>query len=444
MGERKAGVRAAAVSCVLLLGGCAGTGNTGSARHEPVTVAKAPAQLPVPRGKGGKSADDFNGDGRRDLVLNDLVKSPDDAHGDDAGIGIVYGTGATHGLAPGARKLLTPARQAARTKGQSPAVFDAEASCDLDRDGFTDLVVSTDPPYDGQGRPPVPLQILFGSPAGLTGKAVKLVIPEGARAGNDWPDQPVCGDFDGDGAEDLVVHASDGRLSYLRGPFTRKGAPRAAGRPLPSPGTVPTGPALDVNRDGYDDLLVRTAEGPATSALVLGGPAGPTRTGTALPSGIDVALGRFGRGRALDAAVGSMDGTYLRYDLPTAVPDSISTPGSVLDAGDFDGDGVSELVSSGAELRILRGRTSGLSATGMVTVPPPARGTTRVLAVADFTGDGRADLVVRTYDGETKDTVAVYAGSKEALVTAKPTVTFSTSEFLGMDSRTTSDTHLRN
>ncbi|MFD7608256.1 FG-GAP repeat domain-containing protein [Streptomyces mirabilis] len=444
MGERKAGVRAAAVSCVLLLGGCAGTGNTGAARHEPVTVAKAPAQLPVPRGKGGKSADDFNGDGRRDLVLNDLVKSPDDAHGDDAGIGIVYGTEATHGLAPGARQLITPARQAARTKGQSPAVFDAEASCDLDRDGFTDLVVSTDPPYDGQGRPPVPLQILFGSPAGLTGKAVGLVIPEGARAGNDWPDQPVCGDFDGDGAEDLVVHASDGRLSYLRGPFTREGAPRAAGRPLPSPGTVPTGPALDVNRDGYDDLLVRTAEGPATSALVLGGPAGPTRTGTALPSGIDVALGRFGRGRALDAAVGSMDGTYLRYDLPTAVRDSISTPGSVLDAGDFDGDGVSELVSSGAELRILRGRTSGLSAEGMVTVPPPARGTTRVLAVADFTGDGRADLVVRTYDGETKDTVAVYAGSKEALVTAKPTVTFSTSEFLGMASRTTSDTHLRN
>ncbi|MFF3575777.1 FG-GAP repeat domain-containing protein [Streptomyces mirabilis] len=439
MGGRKAGIRAgAAISCVLLLGGCGGAGNNGSARHEPVTVAKAPAQLPVPRGKGSKSADDFNGDGLRDLVLNDLVKSPDDAHGDDAGIGIVYGTGTgagtTHGLAPGARQLLNPARQAARTKGRSPAVFDAEASCDLDRDGFTDLVVSTDPPYDGQGRPPVPLQILFGSPAGLTGRAVELVIPAAARVGNDWPDQPVCGDFDGDGAEDLVVHASDGRLSYLRGPFTRKGAPRAAGKPLPSPGTVPTGPALDVNRDGYDDLLVRTAEGPATSALVLGGPAGPTRTGTALPNGIDVALGPFGRGRALDAAVGSMDGTSLRYDLPTAVRDSISTPGSVLDAGDFDGDGVSELVSSGAELRILRGRTTGLSATGMVTVPPPARGTTRVLTVADFTGDGRADLVVRTYDGETKDTVAVYAGSKEALVTAKPTVTFSTSEFLGMNS----------
>lgn len=321
-------------------------------------------------------------------------------------------------------------------QGQSPAVFDAEASCDLDKDGFTDLVVSTDPPYDGQGRPPVPLQILFGSPAGLTGKAVGLAIPAQARAGSDWPDQPVCGDFDGDGAEDLVVHASNGQLSYLRGPFTRKGAPRAAGRPLPSPGNVPTGPALDVNRDGRDDLLVRTAEGTATSALVLGGPAGPTRSGTALPAGIDVALGRFGKGSGLDAAVGAMDGTYLRYDLglPDATRGSITTPGSMLDAGDFDGDGVSELVSSGAELRILRGRTTGLSATGMVTVPPPARGTTRVLTVADFTGDGRADLVVRTYDGETKDTVAVYPGSKTELVTAKPTITFSTSEFLGMNS----------
>ena len=45
-------------------------------------------------------------------------------------------------------------------------------------------------------------------------------------------------------------------------------------------------------------------------------------------------------------------------------------------------------------------------------------------------GDGRADLVVRTYRGETWDEIAVYPGMKGATVTAKPTVTFSTSEFL--------------
>lgn len=92
------------------------------------------------------------------------------------------------------------------------------------------------------GPAPVPLQILFGSPAGLTGRAVELVIPAAARAGNDWPDQPVCGDFDGDGAEDLVVHASDGRLSYLRGPFTRKGAPARRADPSPHPAPCPPAP----------------------------------------------------------------------------------------------------------------------------------------------------------------------------------------------------------
>ncbi|MGA5452226.1 FG-GAP repeat domain-containing protein [Streptomyces umbrinus] len=432
---------AALTVCILgggLAVGCgptADSGDGGSAgKREPLTVAKAPAQLPVPLGKGSKAADDFNGDGHPDLVLNDLVKR--DSHGDDAGIGVVYGS--ARGLAPGARQLLSAARNAAATKGQLPAVFDAEASCDLDRDGYTDLVVSTDPPFDGQGQPPVPLQILFGSARGLAGKAVQLVIPPQARFGNDWPDQPVCGDFNNDKADDLVVHASDGRLSYLRGPFTRKGAPKAAGAPLASPGNVPTPPAVDVDGDGYDDLLVRTAEGSAasasTSSLVPGGPTGPAGTAVALPSGVDVAFGRFGKGKGLDAAIGSMTGTALRYDVPGTLRGKLDVAGTVLDSGDFDGDGLSELVSSGTELRVLKGRTTGLSKAGMVTVPPPARGTTRVLKVADFDGDGRADLAVRTYRGDTKDTIAVYPGSKQGLLAREPELTFSTSEFLGMES----------
>ncbi|WP_192583018.1 FG-GAP repeat domain-containing protein [Streptomyces albicerus] len=402
-------------------------------QRKSVTVAKAPARLPVPLGRGSRTADDFNGDGHRDLVLNDLVKR--DSHGDDGGIGVVYGS--ARGLAPGARQLLSAARHAAATGGQVPAVFDAEASCDLDQDGFTDLVVSTDPPYDGLGQPPVPLQILFGSSRGLAGKGVKLVIPAQARFGNDWPDQPVCGDFDGDEAMDLVVHASDRQLSYLRGPFTRKGAPEAAGAPLVSPGNVPAPPAADVNGDGYDDLLVRTTEGSAasssTSALVPGGPAGPTGAPVALPSGIDVTFGQFGAGEGLDAAIGSMRGTALRYDVPGARRGELDVAGSVLDSGDFDADGVSELVSSGSELRVFKGRADGVSASGMVTVPPPAQGTTRVLKVADFDGDGRADLVVRTYRGDTKDTVAVYRGAKQGLIARKPELSFSSSGFLGME-----------
>ncbi|MFE9684667.1 FG-GAP repeat domain-containing protein [Streptomyces sp. NPDC006285] len=435
MEKRGIRVASAVAGCALLLAGCGGPGGGGdgadSAGREPVTVAKAPARVPVPLGRGSKVDSDFNGDGHRDLVLNDLVKR--DTHGDDAGIGIVYGSG--RGLAPGARQLLSTAQHAAATEGQLPAVFDAEASCDLDEDGFTDLVVSTDPPYDGQGRPPVPLQILFGSSRGLSGKAVKLTIPAQARFGNDWPDQPVCGDFNGDEADDLVVHASDGQLSYLRGPFTRKGAPKAAGAPLASPGNVPTSPAVDIDGDGYDDLLVRTAEGAGASesSLVLGGPTGPAGDAIALPKGVDVAFGQFGRGKGLDAAIGTMRATALRYEVPGTQRGELAVAGTVLDAGDFDGDGTGELVSSGSRLRILRSGSGGVSATGMVTVQPPAPGTTRVLAVADFDGDARADLVVRTYRGDTKDTVAVYPGAKKGLLAREPALTFSTSGFLGAE-----------
>ncbi|MFE6282592.1 FG-GAP repeat domain-containing protein [Streptomyces sp. NPDC057877] len=425
-------VVATVIGSLALLAGC-GSAQDDDARATPdkpvQKAAEAPAspQLPIPRGKGSETDHDFNGDGHRDLLLNDLVKAQ--SHADDAGLGIVYG--GPRGLTPGARQLLTPERHAARTQNQLPALFDAEAVCDLDGDGFTDLVVSTDPPYDGQGQPPVPLQLLFGSPKGLTGKAAKLTIPTRARAGNDWPDQPVCGDFDGDGAQDLVVHASEQQLSYLRGPFTRKGAPRAATAPLPAPGNLPTGPAADVNRDGYDDLLVRTAEGAAPATLVLGTPTGPTGTAVALPSGTDFALGRFGKGAALDAAVGTETGTALRYDLPTGTRATLPTaPGSGLDSADFDGDGYDDLVSvsaDGTELRVSPGGSAGPDA---VTVTPAARGTSQVLTAGDFDGDGRADLVVRTYRGDTADTVALYPGTERGLVAGSPVLTFSSAEFL--------------
>ncbi|MDJ0466790.1 VCBS repeat-containing protein [Streptomyces sp. H27-C3] len=288
------GIAATAVSCaVLLLAGCgpsdpeaapAGSKNGDTAPSTAALANKAAAH-PVPRGGGSRVPEDFNGDGHRDLVLNDLVKAAQDRLGDDAGIGIVYGSKSPGALDPAVRQLLTPARNAAPTDGTLPAAFDAETSCDLDKDGFADLVVTTDPPFNGTGRPPVPLQILFGGPAGLTGKAVKLRIPEAARYGNEWPGHPVCGDFDGDGSQDLAVTASGGRLSYLRGPFTRTGAPRAAGAARPGVGPVLAAPEpkADVNGDGYDDLVSTTrAHAPGTAGrgkLLPGGPAGPGRAG---------------------------------------------------------------------------------------------------------------------------------------------------------------------
>ncbi|MGW4393510.1 FG-GAP repeat domain-containing protein [Streptomyces sp. NBC_00063] len=408
---------------LLLLTGCGDHDKAAASKeHRPVAMAGRPeAALPVPRGRGSKVPDDFNGDGAPDLVLDDLVHK---GLGDDPGIGIVYGKKG-HGLVPGARQLLRPAKYAAPTKGETPAAFDSEASCDLDKDGFTDLVVSTDPPFDGQGQPPVPLQILFGGPEGMTRKGVKLVVPAQARFGNDWPDQPVCGDFDGDGSVDLTVHASGGRLSFLRGPFTRKGAPRAAGKPLAAPGNVPVGPAFDVDRDGYDDLLVRrTSGGSSPSRIVLGGPQGPARSGAALPSGLGLAVGRFTKGAGADTALLTASGVTLsRPGAP-----ALKATGTAITAGDFDGDGAAELVVSGGASKAPKVLPANGKAA--VTVTPDAAGTTQVLEATDLDGDGRADLVVRTYRGESTDAIAVYPGVKGgSLLAEKPQVTFSTAEF---------------
>ncbi|WP_443079113.1 FG-GAP repeat domain-containing protein [Streptomyces sp. NBC_01498] len=276
----------------LLLTGCGGSDSDGgrpdggakNGDTAPRSGGASVPKRPVPRGDGSEVPSDFNGDGHRDLVLNDLVKAPDAIQGDDAGIGIVYGSGSPRGIDPAVRQTLSPTANGAATDGVLPAAFDAVAACDLDGDGFSDLVVSTDPPYDGVGRPPVPLQLLFGGPEGIKGKAVVLKIPEKARYGDDWPDHPVCGDFDGDGETDLAVSATEGRVSHLSGPFTRAGAPDAAAAPLPGGGPVLYAPTkADTDGDGYDDLVhAPRTHAPGQKAkgkLLLGGPRGPGEPG---------------------------------------------------------------------------------------------------------------------------------------------------------------------
>ncbi|MFJ9308531.1 FG-GAP repeat domain-containing protein [Streptomyces cyaneofuscatus] len=326
--------------------------------------APVPA-IPVPRGEGSRVPYDFNGDGHPDLVINDLVKAPEDPRGDDAGTGIVYGTEGSP-LDPAARRLLNARANASKSGDTLPAAFDAEAACDLDRDGFTDLIVSTDPPYNGVGAPPVPLQILFGSPEGLTGKAVTVRIPAQARFGKEWPEHPVCGDFDGDGSTDLAVTASDGRISFLRGPFARTGAP--AGATLLPDGTpylhAPE-PKADTDGDGYDDLVATTRpRTPGTAAegtLLLGSADGPARPG-----------GTY---------------TFPAEKLPEA---PLRTKG-----------------------------TKGTKATKDTT-------RTTLLSHGDFDGDKKADTVVRTYHGGREDLVALYAAGN----TDDPVLTFSTALFL--------------
>ncbi|MGX1848791.1 FG-GAP repeat domain-containing protein [Streptomyces sp. NPDC055299] len=439
MRGRSAVAAGCGLALALLLSSChpfapSGAGRP-AARHR---ASSLPAARPVPAGHGSRTAQDFNGDGHRDLVVDSLL-APAGGHDDDPGIGIVYGS--AHGLAPATRELLTPARNAAPTGTTVPASFEAETVCDLDRDGFSDLVVTTDPPYDGIGRPPVPVQLLFGSPRGLgAGRAVRLRIPARARFGNEWPDQPVCGDFDGDGAEDLAVTASGPRISYLRGPFTRSGAPRAAGAPVAVPGTAlaaaaPLSSAADLDHNGADDLLVRAAGPgrPARSRLALGGPRGPVRAGpAAYPPGYATVFGRFSAGgRGPTPVTAGTDGLLSVAGRPgTLRTDTGGTP--TLAAAEVTGDGYTDLVIGGTRPAFLAGSPKGLSSTVHRLTVPRLPGTGRplstVLALTDFDGDHHADLVLLTRRGHTHDRVTVHPGGPSGLA-PKPALSFTTADF---------------
>ncbi|MFJ9622592.1 VCBS repeat-containing protein [Streptomyces sp. NPDC101181] len=332
--------------------------------ESPATSSAYPAgtpRIPVPRGTGSRVPYDFNGDGHRDLVIDDLVKAPKDSHGDDAGIGIVYGT-ADRPLDPAARQLLSARANAAKSGDTLPVAFESEAACDLDRDGFTDLIVSTDPPYNGVGAPPVPLQILFGSPEGLTGTAVTLRIPHTARSGTEWPERPVCDDFDGDGRSDLAVTASAGQVTFLTGPFTRAGASRGAELlPGGGPYLYAPEPREDTDGDGYDDLVAATR------------PHEPGRAGR----------GTLLLGSARGPARGGGPYTFTAERLPSAP----------------------------------------LNATDPAAYPSDAH--TTLLAHGDYDGDRRPDTVVRTSRGERQDLIALYpAGNTKSPLAVFSTTLF--------------------
>ncbi|MEI5135157.1 VCBS repeat-containing protein [Streptomyces libani] len=436
MGRRIAAT--AGLGLALVLSSCGLLSPAGDARpSSPHRASSLPRARPVPAGHGSRTAHDFNGDGHPDLVLDSLL-APSGGHDDDPGIGIVYGS--AHGLVPATRELLTPARHAAPTAGTAPASFDAETVCDLDRDGFSDLVVTTDPPYDGIGRPPVPVQLLFGSPHGLgPARAVKLRIPDRARFGNEWPDQPVCGDFDGDGAPDLAVTASGPRISYLRGPFTRTGAPKAAGAPVDIPGTAlaTTTPlsSSDIDGDGTDDLLVRAADPGrrARSRLALGGPRGPLRAGpAAYPPGYATVFGCFtGAGRGVTSVTADTGGLLSVGGRPGGIRTGAGRI-PTLAAGDVDHDGNPDLVVAGSRPALLSGTANGLSTTArrlpVPRLPGSGRPHSTVLALADFDGDHRADLVLLTQRDRTHDRVTVLPGGPSGLA-ARPAHSFTTADF---------------
>jgi len=216
------------------------------------------------------------------------------------------------------------------------------------------------------------------------------------------------GDLDRDGADDLVARDLDGRLWLLPGDG-RSGL----GRPVRLGGEwsgYDLSPSMgDVTNDGRVDLMATRAEGRKIFVFPGGGKQGleGTRLGpfrgvrgstwTAVAGAVDARAGNDVLTQDPDGGLLLLAGNGRRnVDLIERLAVDLSKAEAVLNVGDWDRDGLGDLVvrlaTGGPQL--LRGTAVGGFAD---PVPLGGRwtGVRDLTAVGDLTGDGRPDLVGR-------------------------------------------------
>ena len=333
-----------------------------------------------------------------------------------------------------------------------PAVQVAARGCDYDGDGYHDLAIGSpgeDLGADGQHVDSGSVTVLFGSTTGLTTAGAQLWhynrpgvtgrLESGARFG----ETRSCGDFDGDGYDDLAIGAPGrdkgqredaGAVTILYGgpaglavagqDLFHLGTPGVRGVPNPGTGWGASLAVGDFNGDGYDDVAAGAPDamrdGHDAAGLVvvlLGSPGGIDGTSVLLHDGIGALPGAPDAGDRFGAAlaVADFDGDD-QDDLVIGIPGETS--------GSHPGSGEVLMAPGGNNVfDKWRGRRLWAPAKGWVDSPTSAFGA--AVTTGDLNGDGRPDLVVAapgdTAGGTDAGTVRVFLGRAGRYLVASST-----------------------
>ncbi|MFD3496225.1 FG-GAP-like repeat-containing protein [Streptomyces sp. NPDC058690] len=390
-----------------------------------------------------KYADDFNGDGHRDIAIGAPYKSVNNA---GAAGGVVVALGSATGLTTKKVELTQSSAGVPGTPEEGDRFGISIAGGDLDSDGYADLVVGADGEdvgsYEGQGS----VTILWGGAKPFTSSTTTTV--ENPHQWQSHGLDVAVGDFTGDSGADLAVIEPGAVVMYKGG--NSRGSQTTPAYTMTVPGAQLRNweaAVGDVNGEGKDDLVVTGDPGtgrPGTD-IYTGQEGRPNRIQRVDDGSTAVALGDI-NGDGFDDMVTSLtwpdsysvddpsDGSgyvTVRYGSRTGFGDpttlhqnSTGVPGANEDGdnwgssvaiGDITGDGRAELVvgangewlgnlENAGDVTVFRGSASGVSQSGVVRISQDTTGVPGAaetddlfgaqVRIADYNNNGKADLAV--------------------------------------------------